>query len=184
MWQWDIFLGNLVPRVWGLCAGPSHCASTGLGAVAAGLDVKAAAAAGTDNAAAAADTTDVDGVAASVAASSEGLGISMVDGSGDAKAAAAIFSMVSIARRPRKVKIACLAATGGVGKTSPADAVTMDSFAPAAGLGGKAALTLEESIAPGLRAGDVAAAVANGRSGDASKAAAAAGGRLRVAASQ
>jgi len=24
MWQWDIILGNLVARVWGPCAGPSH----------------------------------------------------------------------------------------------------------------------------------------------------------------
>jgi len=24
MWQWDMFLGSLVPRVWGPCAGPSQ----------------------------------------------------------------------------------------------------------------------------------------------------------------
>jgi len=105
----------------------------------------------------------MDGVAAAAAASGDGLVIWMVVGSGDTKAAVSFFSLVVIARRPRKVKAAGLAATGGVGKVLLAAAPNVSSSAPAAGLGGIAAAAVEDEAAPGLRAGDAGAAAASGR---------------------
>ena len=160
------------------------CTRPGGGTVSRGPDVEAAAAAGTDNAAAAADTTDVDGVAAAAAAAVDGSFISMVVGSGDTRAAVAFFSLVAIARWPRRVKAACLAAAGVVEKVLQAAAASARRLSPAAGLGGIAAADVEDEAAPGTRAIDAAAAASRGRGRDAPRAAADAGGRARDAAAR
>jgi len=124
----------------------------------------------------------VDGVAAAAAAAVDGSFISMVVCSGDAKAAVAFFSLVAIARPPRRVKSACLAAAGVVGKVLQEAAAGASRLSPAAGLGGIAAAAVDDEAAPGTRAVDAAATAFRGRVRDAPKAVADAGGRARDAA--
>jgi len=118
------------------------------GGVRAGPVVEAAAAAGTDKAAAAAESTAEDLVGPAAADRVVASVRSTVMDSGDDMAAVALFCLVAIARRPRRVNAACLAAA------------SVRAGAAAVG-GGRARLAAAPDGAVGGRARDAAAEAAD-----------------------